>query len=635
MKSFTCLIAVLLCLRTAASDSSAICELENVQGNSNDWIDLQKMHQGCWTDFTTQDGAEVHILSLLSSKVSWLWDHCVFHGSSTNQLLDRLAQTSMKWFSAALVQTFKKSTFFTTYLQLVKKYIFFSAKWAKILNSGTILVFSQERHVMFSLNVTAENCILIITSTSTQNYVQLQHNPTVKIFVTNGTEIKFYPKIGSSDTLAAPSADGDSELLKWAVEKFGGVTSFTVAQDPTSITFTGMTGKHVQRPSTCDLQPETPKDKHFIKLELFEPSNELRSCYMKHPGVQLHVINIPDDDRARKVSVHLSSESNLLLRGPPKTEWTIHTNHSIKFVSNNLITFNGRSVHLKKEISDNATDIRQKVMSLFNSTISSYSEIRLNAPHIQLRITDNTSSSVPAEVKCTTPAPTTSSGPLEMKLYSSPDYKSPLDPSSKVQLDKRVYAEISYTGDLKLNIMVSSCLVHSMPEVRNMPFKEEACNNKDCPKRLSFSLEMLQDLPSSSWDLECAVKLCSKGQNMKCASKTMKVKRNLQVKPYIPTLIPNPCFEFRLSAVLGIAFGGFLIGVLLTGALWFIKIRTGHPVALGMRSTAAELSVLSLSGCPCGLTKRQPVPTHSSPSEDSSANASIGSTQSTPTSSMA
>lgn len=75
--------------------------------------------------------------------------------------------------------------------------------------------------------------------------------------------------------------------------------------------------------------------------------------------------------------------------------------------------------------------------------------------------------------------------------------------------------QISYTGDLKLNIMVSSCLVHSMPEVRNMPFKEEACNNKDCPKRLSFSLEMLQDLPSSSWDLECAVKLCSKGQNMK------------------------------------------------------------------------------------------------------------------------
>lgn len=36
-----------------------------------------------------------------------------------------------------------------------------------------------------------------------------------------------------------------------------------------------------------------------------------------------------------------------------------------------------------------------------------------------------------------------------------------------------------------------------------------------------------------------------------------------------------PCFDFGLPGVLGIAFGGFLIGVLLVGALWFIKIKTG------------------------------------------------------------
>lgn len=46
--------------------------------------------------------------------------------------------------------------------------------------------------------------------------------------------------------------------------------------------------------------------------------------------------------------------------------------------------------------------------------------------------------------------------------------------------------------------------------------------------------------------------------------------------------VSDPCFEFGLSAVLGIAFGGFLIGVLLTGALWFIKIRTGKLQAFGM-----------------------------------------------------
>ncbi len=63
-------------------------------------------------------------------------------------------------------------------------------------------------------------------------------------------------------------------------------------------------------------------------------------------------------------------------------------------------------------------------------------------------------------------------------------------------------------GEISLSIKVSSCWVRSMPVVRKMPFKEEACYIEDCPKRLSFSFEMLQDLPSSSWDLECAVKLC-------------------------------------------------------------------------------------------------------------------------------
>lgn len=38
------------------------------------------------------------------------------------------------------------------------------------------------------------------------------------------------------------------------------------------------------------------------------------------------------------------------------------------------------------------------------------------------------------------------------------------------------------------------------------------------------------------------------------------------------------CFDFGLPGVLGIAFGGFLIGVLLIGALWFIKIKTGKYI---------------------------------------------------------
>lgn len=147
----------------------------------------------------------------------------------------------------------------------------------------------------------------------------------------------------------------------------------------------------------------------------------------------------------------------------------------------------------------------------------------------------------------------------------------------------------------------------------------------------------------------------------------------------------TPCFDFGLASVLGIAFGGFLIGVLLIGALWFIKIKTGKTTAQSWsintgsiimscgiklitfwfkQATQAGWTLAPLqqvspvrlrffrgflfpsvsshkfpsllpSGCPCSGAKRQPVSSNPSPSENSSANASIGSTQSTPTSSMA
>ncbi len=151
----------------------------------------------------------------------------------------------------------------------------------------------------------------------------------------------------------------------------------------------------------------------------------------------------------------------------------------------------------------------------------------------------------------------------------------------------------------------------------------------------------------------------------------------------------SQCLDFGLPGVLGIAFGGFLIGVLLIGALWFIKIKTGKCTTNNMVLnidlnwslsgfemftfcliqgtqldwTLAQLQQIFLvrifsfrfvsflfvfsssfsywllshlsSGCPCSGAKRQPVSTNPSPSENSSANASIGSTQSTPTSSMA
>ncbi|XP_042579009.1 endoglin [Cyprinus carpio] len=555
MRSIICFIGVFLCLRTTASDSSAICEPKDVPGSRNDWIVLQEMSLGCWSNFTSQDGKEVHILKLLSSP----------------------------------------------------------------------------ENILTLLLPAANPSVLIITSSSALN-ILVYDNPAVNIYVKNGSSIRFFGKTGIPPQIQdAPFADSDSAVLKWAEETFGGVTSFTSARDPRNITFTGMKG--AQRPSTCALQPETTADKQFIELNLKPPSDELKACYTKHSEEPLHVINIPDDVKIQNVSLHLPTKSKFFLRGPAGTVWVINNTKEFQFVSNNHIILNGMSVPLKETISDDPREIRQKVLLKFKGIpITSYSEIHLNVSHIQLWIRD-TSSSVSTEVEHTTPAPSSSSVPIQMQLFSSPDYRLPLDPSSKVQSDKRVYVEITSEscGKIFSSINVRSCYVRPMQMVRKMQFEVEANNIRECPKRLSFSLEMLQDLPSSSWELECTVKLCDHS-NRFCINETQ-VKRSFQVKPYISN--QNPCFEFGLSAVLGIAFGGFLIGVLLTGALWFIKIRTGHPVALGMRSTAAELSVFSISGCPCGLTKRQPVPTHPSPSENSSTNSSTGSTQSTPTSSMA
>ncbi|XP_056314849.1 endoglin [Danio aesculapii] len=559
MKSICCVVVLcsLLCRISAASES--ICEPEDVSGNSNDWIVLQEKPLGCWTDFQTENGTEVHIISL-------------------------------------------------------------------------------EDTSLFMVNLTMANkSVVIFTSSSAQpSHAMLQDNPAVSIYVTNGTLLTFIHQTQKPlQILTAPPAGNVSAVLQWAEETFGGVTSITTARSPKTITFTGVKGS--QNSSRCELKPETPAEKPFIHLELNEPTGALKSCYIKHEGVKLHIINIPDDVTIRHVSVHLLCDCNVVLRGPAGTQWIIKNSLKMGILSNNQIHVNSFPVSPRIAISDNPTDITQKALSYFSSiSISSYSEIHLNVTHVEVWITDKSSLAAPAEVEKTTPAPTSPPPfPVQMQLFSSPDFTTPIDNNSRVQSDKRVYAEISSQMFQEASIKVSSCWVRSTPVTREMPFKEEPCFIKDCPKRLSFSFQILQDLPAGSWDLECAVKLCGikRINNEESCTLETPVKRNVQVKPFTPTT--NSCFEFGLSAVLGIAFGGFLIGVLLTGALWFIKIRTGHPVALGMRSTAAELSVLSISGCPCGLTKRQPVPTHPSPSENSSANASIGSTQSTPTSSMA
>ncbi|CAN9504323.1 unnamed protein product [Ophioblennius macclurei] len=568
MERFVTRCALLLCIIAAASASSQTCDPKEVKDNP--WVYVSDMLIGCWTSFIRDDMAEVHILKLN------------FDATSSNML---------------------------------------SLEFANEKPMNLILTSTEAGYVL--LNISRDVNIYVSTNSSIVLYANDKYN--------NNKHKRDFPL-------------QDEELVRWAGQTFGGVTSFTTIRNPKTLSATGAQGIKPGSPH-CTLENEDPLEKHFIKIETTTSASSLKSCSppQQNPSgeAELHIINIPENSRIHNVSLRVDTkETSVFLRGPQGTTWTFINPQHTKLVSNNVIFLPSMTHRIQPSLtlnSDNAEDVQKKALDHFKaSTFTSYTEFRPDdsLSLLVLGKKDN------LDVTGTAPVPvipnTTSSPnqmPLLMQLYTSPDYRSPLDPNTKVQSDKRIYAEISgdTLGGIVLTIKVNNCFVRSKgscPVVKELPFIPEACSLTSCTNstRLSFSLDQLQELTSTTWDLECNVKLC---YSEKCGAGG-RVKRNLEVTQ--PCLQPSttPCFDFGLPGVLGIAFGGFLIGVLLIGALWFIRIKTGYPTGLDMSSTAANLP-----GCPCSGAKRQPVSTNPSPSENSSANASIGSTQSTPTSSMA
>ncbi|XP_056146300.1 endoglin isoform X2 [Lampris incognitus] len=487
------------------------------------------------------------------------------------------------------------------------------------------------------------NIILMIHSSET-SYVACNCNPNVTIYVNNDSSINL---IGLEQENAQKQhlPIENKELVKWATEKFGGVTSFTTIRNPRNITSTGREGTKPGS-SECTLENEDPLVKHFLKFEAAPSASSFKSCSLQpqtpSDEMELHIINIPENASISNVSVYLDTEKviGVFLRGPQGTTWSFHNPRHAKFCSNNEIVLSGIEHKLLPAVtmtSDNAEDVQKKALDYFKAkTFTIYTEIRPEGSMVLmvLRKRDYPTVTEPVQKPVSTIATRAPQQmPLLMLLYTSPDYRLLLKPNTTVQNDKKIYAEIlgDTLGELVLMIKVIRCSMRSKsscPVEKEMPFVSQDCSSRVCANRarVIFSLDQLQELGSSTWELECFVNLC---YNKNC-SDGGSVKRNLEVTQPCTSPPSTPCFDFGLPAVLGIAFGGFLIGVLLIGALWFIKIKTGYPSGLDMSSTATNLP-----GCPCSLTKRQPVSTNPSPSENSSANASIGSTQSTPTSSMA
>ncbi|TMS08014.1 Endoglin [Larimichthys crocea] len=439
---------------------------------------------------------------------------------------------------------------------------------------------------IFHLNMTsAKPTNLILTSLHTA-YSLYNINPDVHIYINNHSKIDLHGNDHKNNIHTQDFPTQGEELVKWASQKFGGVTSFTTVQNLKIISWTGTSGSKPGSHS-CVLKNEDPFEKHFIKIGA-ETWASIKSCSPQPENLsagEIHIINIPENANVRNISIRMDKhdKTSMFLRGPQGTTWNFLNIQHTTFASNNIIILPSMSQD---------SSVKFTVQPLLTSKQRQCITVTVPEPVTPI----------------TTTAPQM---PLMMQLYTSPDYRSPLDPNTKVQSDKRIYAEISghTIGNIVLTIKVISCTVHSKgscPVVKELPFIPETCSLNSCPNstRLSFSLDQIQELTSTTWDLECSVKFC---YSEKCGD-AGRVKRNLEVtQPCLQPPTP-PCFDFGLPGVLCIAFGGFLIGVLLIGALWFIKIKTGYPTGLDISSTAANLP-----GCPCSGAKRQPVSYQSLP----------------------
>nr|XP_046230863.1 endoglin isoform X2 [Scatophagus argus] len=464
MEGHVARFALLMCIMAAASATCQTCDPGNAD---NPWIHLREMQTGCWTSFIGEDNAEVHIFNL-------------------NYNIMDTKMFSLEMTSAKPVN-----------LILTSPYVAFGA-----CNIGT-------------------NVNIYVNSNSTIALHGIHHNLHKQDFPTQ-----------------------DEELVEWAKQKFGGVTSFTTILNLQRVSLMANNGTK-PGPRDCVLQNEDAFEKFFMKIEATPLASSLKSCspQQQNPSdeTELHIINIPESASICNVSIRVDSEkkTSVFVRGPKGTTWTFLNSQHTQFGSNNDILLPAMTHRILPSLvlnNDSTKTVQREALNYFkSSTFTSYTELIPGSSMILLVLTKKEGPAVTGAIPepvipITTNAP--HQMPLQMQLYTSPDYRSPLGPNTKVQSDKRIYAEISgHTfGDIALTIKVINCFVHSKGSctvVKELPFIPETCSLNSCPNstRLSFSLDQLQELTPTTWDLECSVKLC---YSEKCGDGG-RVKRNLQV----------------------------------------------------------------------------------------------------------
>ncbi|KAM6184267.1 LOW QUALITY PROTEIN: endoglin [Erethizon dorsatum] len=204
---------------------------------------------------------------------------------------------------------------------------------------------------------------------------------------------------------------------------------------------------------------------------------------------------------------------------------------------------------------------------------------------------------------------------FQLGLYLSSDF---LQASSTMELGQQGFVQVTMSPSTPdITFLLESCHLDLGPEVDTVELIQGQAAKSSCvsllppspdgAQRFSFLLRVYRVPIPTAGTLSCTVTLTAKNLPQE-VQRTISMRMNIVSSDLSGKGLVLP-------AVLGITFGAFLIGALLTAALWFIYSHTRPP------------------------GKQEPVVVVAAPasSESSSTNHSIGSTQSTPcsTSSMA
>ncbi|XP_017517163.3 endoglin isoform X2 [Manis javanica] len=554
----------------------------------------------------------------------------------------------------------------------------FSREWSELTiqmskQNGTqprevLLVLSIKENVILQLQAPGIPLHLAYSTEGTQprnNTVSFHMSPqTPKLVIFQGHQ-------GFNTTQLPPFTK--SQLLKWAATK-GPIASSAELKDPQSILL--RLDQAPTSPSSCIPEP-TMDMGHTLEWRTHAGASVL-GCRLEGVAghKEAHILKVLPGAKAGPqtvtVKVELSCASGdpdaiLILQGPPYVSWLIDANHNMQIWTTGEYSF---KIFPEKNIRgyalpDTPQGLLGEARRLNASVIASFVELPLaRAVSLRARSCGGGLQTSPAPVQTTPPKEScnqellmsliqpkcsddvmtlvlkkdlisvivnllsspspqrkkvycvnTESLSFQLGLYLSPHF---LQASNTIELGQQAFVQVSVSPSIpEFMLQLDSCQLDLGPEANTVELiqsqaAKDSCVNLLSPSpggdaRFSFLLRGYMVSTPTTGTLSC---------NIALRPRTWALEVHRTVSMHLTIVSPGlPDKGLVLPAVLGITFGAFLIGALLTAALWYIYSHTR----------------------PAG--KREPVVAVAAPasSESSSTNHSIGSTQSTPcsTSSMA